>query len=152
MVSEVVDNAVQSVWRRHGGVAGSEARQRVYARATWEAKRLRNDWRKQRGREGSLDDKKYMETVDTIARALLFDAEGALKDPRDYECMYEAHLDTDVFADFVQHPELRRILRLYMHGFTWTEIAAHVGRKPDAIRQSLFRAVRQFRWQRLLST
>lgn len=145
LVSEVVDNAVQSVWRRHGSLFGDEARQRVYARSIWEAKRMRADWRKQKGREGSLDDRKYLDTVDSAVRMLLFDAEGALRDPRDYAAAYNARIDSSIFARSIGNEEFRKIIDFYTYGWTWPEIAVHLGRKPATVRRRFFRWTGRFR-------
>ena len=138
-VSEVVSNALQSLVRRHGDNVGDDPAKQVYVRAKWEALDLRDDRRKRRGIEGSLDDPQYLDALDARIRTANFDGEGSLKDPLDYGRIYEARIDLETLRNSTADPELRLLIELYSANWTMDEIGAILCRKPDTIKHRLNR-------------
>jgi hypothetical protein len=128
-VSEIADRSVHAVARRHGGSPPGAAPQRlVYSWARWEAKNVRSGGRYLRqAREKYLDD---------------VSGGDVLKDPRDYGEVYEAKLCLDALRKAAQGDEFKLAINLHLQGWTWDEIGAWLGRRPNTL-------VQQFgRWKR----
>lgn len=135
-VSEVVNNAVQGVWRRHGDDFGPQPRNLVYARSKWEAKEIRaGGWAIRRRRQVSLDDPQFVESMDARIRCALLD------DPRTH---YETRLYLAVLRELAPDEELKTIIELYTHSWTFDEIGALLGRRPNTLVQKFLR------WKQLL--
>src|SRR6266851_696737 len=120
-VSEVAGNAVHSLWREYGDNLSSDPSRQVQARAEWEAKDIRaGGWRLRKGRERYLDD------LDEAIRVAIS------YDPRDYGQIYEMRLDMQALAR-TEDRVLKRIIDLYLRGWTWQEIGAELKLKPDTL-------------------
>jgi DNA-directed RNA polymerase specialized sigma24 family protein len=132
-VSEVAGNAVHGLWREYGDHIGSDPARQVQARAEWEAKDIRaGGWRLRKGRERYLDD------LDDAIRAAIS------CDPRDYEQIYEMRLDMQALAR-TQDRILKRIIDLYLRGWTWQEIGAELELKPNTLERRFRRWTQRLR-------
>jgi hypothetical protein len=126
-VSEVAGNAVHGLWREYGDNLGSDPARQVQARAEWEAKDISaGGWRLRKGRELYLDD-----LEDTVRAAISCD-------PRDYGQRYDLHLDLNALTRCAD-PILKRIIDLYLRGWSWQEIGAQLERKPNTVEQKFLR-------------
>ena len=126
-VSEVAGNAVHGLWREYGDHIGSDPARQVQARAEWEAKDIRaGGWRLRKGRERYLDD------LDETIRVAI------AHDPRDYGQNYDMHLDLRALTQG-EDPMLKRIIDLYLRGWTWQEIGAKLERKPNTLEKKFLR-------------
>jgi len=132
-VSEVVSNAVHGLWREYGDKLGIDPARQVQVRSEWEAKDiLAGGWRLRKGCETYLDD------LDERIRA------NISHDPRDYRQMYDTQLDLQTLAGN-EDVVLRRIINLYLRGWTWQEIGNALGRKPNTLEQKFLRWIEHVR-------
>jgi len=132
-VSEVAGNAVHSLWQEYGDNLSSDPSRQVHARAEWEAKDIRaGGWRLRKGRERYLDD------LDDAIRASIS------YDPRDYGEIYEMRLDMQALVR-TEDGVLRRIIDLYLRGWTWQEIGAELDLKPNTLERRFRRWAQRLR-------
>jgi len=130
-VSELTQESLHSQWYRHGDDLGRNPSARIYAHAKWKAKDLRAGGRNvRRGVE--------VELLDSI-RAKLQATEDVQSQVEIWEII--ERLDKHFQALGVDH--VRKMMHMWLSGWTWDEIAEHVGKKPKAATKDFWRWFRR---------
>src|ERR1019366_6509897 len=122
--SELSEEAVHRVWRRHGDDFGRRPEGRLYAHAAWHAKDLQaGPWHERRGIVTGLDD------LENVVR------ERILVDPANYDRRYQGRIDYRTLSDRLDKgglEDVRVMLALLRDGATWDEVGERLGRRGDA--------------------
>ena len=125
-VSELSEEALHRVWRKHGTDFGQRPEYRIYAHASWHARDLRaGSWHERRGIVTGLDD------LEQVVRNRI------LVDPANYVQRYHGDLDYRALsARLVEEglEDVSQMLDLLRDGATWDEIGERLGRRADAAR------------------
>jgi hypothetical protein len=129
--SELSDEAVHKLWRRHGEDLGRRPEGRLYAHAAGHAKDLQaGSWHERRGIVTGLDD------LENVIR------ERILVDPADYDRRYQGQLDYRALSTRLDQEgleDVRVMMDLLRDGATWDEIGERLGRRADAARMRFHR-------------
>ena len=123
--SEVVDPAVQTIWRIHGDRFGRSPEARIYAFSKWNAKYVREQ------DLGMATRTRDIVALETLSEAVL---EKTLVDPTDYEALYQRELDFEQMNQQFQERGLVDVSAMYemvRDGKNWKEIGEQLNRNPD---------------------
>jgi hypothetical protein len=125
-VSELAEDALHSLWHKHGSDLGRSPGQRICKQAQWRAQDLKaGSWQGRRAILVGLDD------VDQAVR------ERLTVDPVDYDQLFQRRLDLEAVSEKLAdagREEASRILDLLLDGCTWQEVGERLGKDADAAR------------------
>jgi hypothetical protein len=120
-VSELAEATVHRLWSRYGEVVGRCPWRRVLKKAIWMAEELRiGDWRKRKYPNLYLG----LDGLDEKIR------DHMLADPSSYVDLVEQQIMLDSIEERLEQEgraEMRLVFQLLRRGYSWQEIAEHIG-------------------------
>jgi hypothetical protein len=120
-VSELAEATVHRLWARYGSAFGDYPSRRVLKKAMWLAKELKvTDWRRRKYPKLYL----ALDALDNKIR------DQTLADPNEYAELFEHQILLNRIGDRLQkegNRELCLAYQLLRCGYTWDEVAKHVG-------------------------
>jgi hypothetical protein len=120
-VSELAEATVHRLWEKHRTVVRPYPARLVLKKAMWISEEMKSGgWRQMRNHSFCL----ALGTLDEKIR------DQTLVDPNDYAELFECQIMLDWFEDRLLlegRTEIRAVCRLIRLGYTWPEIAEHVG-------------------------
>jgi hypothetical protein len=137
-VSELAETTVHRLWARYGTALGRCPARRVLKKAMSLGEELRaGDWRK----------KKYPNLY--VALDALDDKirDQALADPHEYAVLFEQQIMLNAMDErlrFEGRIEIRTVYHLVRRGYSWQEIADHVGAtSAECVKRRFYRWIRK---------
>jgi hypothetical protein len=126
-VSELSEGSVHALWYKHGDDLGRNPSGRIYAHAKWRAQDLRAGGRNaRRGIE--------VELLDTLRASLLpIDDISRRIEIQEIAEVLDQHFERNGV------PHVSEMLDLWLYGWTWPEIADHIGKQPKAATKDFWR-------------
>lgn len=120
-VSELAEATVHRLWSRYGASVGRYPARRVLKKAMWMAEELKfGDWRRRKHPNLYLG----LDALDEKIR------EQMLADPSAYVGLLEQQIMLDSVEDRLKREgrtEMRVVFQLLRRGYSWQEIAEHIG-------------------------
>jgi hypothetical protein len=137
-VSELAEATVHRLWERHRTVVRPYPARLVLKKAMWIAEELKNGgWRKMRYPNLYL----ALDSLDQKVR------DHTLADPKEYAELFEQQIMLDSFEQRLEHEgrtEIRAVYQLIRRGYTWQEVAEHVGaRNAECVKRRFYRWIKK---------
>jgi len=137
-VSELAEVTVHRLWEKHRTVVRPWPARLVLKKAMWVAEEMKHGgWRQTRHHKLDLS----LDALDDKIR------DKALVDPTNYAELFERQIVLDRFEDRLQiegRTEIRAVYQLVRHGYTWQEVADHVGAADlECVKRRFYRWIKK---------
>ncbi len=137
-VSELAESTVHRLWSRYGASVGRYPARRVLKKAMWMAEELKiGDWRRRKHPSLYLG----LDALDEKIR------EQMLVDPDDQVQRLEQQIMLNSIDDRLKREgpaEMRRVFQLLRRGYSWQEVAEHIGEiRAEPVKRRFYRWVKK---------